>query len=65
MDHLSEKSLEQEREYLLQVQEIVGQEIEDRLRNLNDLKQEIVDYRKFLVEEIPQKQYHSMKVYRD
>ncbi len=60
MDHLSEKSLEQEREYLLQVQEIVGQEIEDRLRNLNDLKQEIVDYRKFLVEEIPQKQYHSM-----
>ena len=45
---------------LLQVQEIIGHEIEERLRNLSDLKQEIVDYRKFLIEEIPQKQYHSL-----
>ena len=55
-----ERNLDQEKEYLSQVQEIIGQEIESRLRTLSDLKQEIVDYRKFLVEEIPHKQYHVM-----
>ena len=55
-----EKTLDQEKDYLREVQEIIGQEIENRLHTLSDLKQEIVDYRKFLVEEIPQKQYHML-----
>lgn len=55
-----DKNLEQEREFLKQIQEHIGHEIENRLRSLSDLKQEIVDYRKFLFEEIPQKQHHMM-----
>ena len=60
MENNHDTTLQQEQERLLQIQEIIGREIEDRLHNLSDLKQEIVDYRKFLIEEIPQKQYHSM-----
>lgn len=55
-----EKDLEGEREFLLQIQEHIGHEIENRLRSLGDLKQEIVDYRKYLFEEIPQKQHHLL-----
>ncbi len=60
MENNHDTTLQQEQERLLQIQEIIGHEIEERLRNLSDLKQEIVDYRKFLIEEIPQKQYHSL-----
>ena len=60
MDKNIDKTLEEESLFLKEIQEQIGAEIEGKLRELSDLKQEIVDYRKFLFEEIPQKQHFMM-----
>ncbi len=60
MDKNIDKTLEEESLFLKEIQEQIGAEIEGKLRELSDLKQEIVDYRKFLFEEIRQKQHFMM-----
>ena len=62
MDKNIDKTLEEESLFLKEIQEQIGAEIEGKLRELSDLKQEIVDYRKFLFEEIPQKQHFMMEL---
>lgn len=54
------QTLQEEAQVLKEVQEIIQAQMEERMKDLGTLKQEIVDYRKFLFEEIPQKKQYLM-----
>lgn len=54
------QTLEEEKGFLEKVQSLIQQQMEERLKDLGTLKQEIVDNRKFLFEEIPQKKHYLM-----
>lgn len=54
------QTLQEEACFLQEVQQIIQQQMEDRLKDLGTQKQEIVDYRKFLFEEIPQKKQYLL-----
>lgn len=57
-----EKDLQSERHHLAQIQELIQTEMDQRLVELGLMKQEIVDYRKYLTEEVTRKQYHMMNI---
>lgn len=57
-----EKGMTVEKEHLAETQRLIQQEMEKLFKELGLMKQEIVDYRKFLTEEIPQDEYHMMNV---
>ena len=59
---VQEKGMETEKQHLAVTQQLIQQEMNRLLRELGLMKQEIVDYRKYLTEEVPQKQYHMMNV---
>ena len=54
------QTLQEEAQVLQEVQEIIQAQMEERMKDLGTLKQEIVDYRKFLFEEIPQKKQYLL-----
>ncbi len=60
MENSTNKSLHEEEQFLKGVQGDISQQIEEKLKELGALKQEIVDYRKFLFEEIPQNKQYLM-----
>lgn len=60
MDTRSNANLQEEEKFLKEVQEDIRQQVEEKLKDLGSLKQEIVDYRKFLYEEIPQNKHYLM-----
>ena len=53
-------TLQEEEQFLRDVQAIIQEQMEERLKDLGAMKQEIVDYRKFLFEEIPQKKQYLL-----
>lgn len=53
------QTLEEEKAFLQEVQAMIQKQMEERLKDLGTLKQEIVDYRKFLFEEIPRKKQYQ------
>ena len=59
---VQEKGMETEKQHLALTQQQIQQEMDRLLRELGLMKQEIVDYRKYLTEEVPQKQYHMMNI---
>ena len=59
---VQEKGMETEKQHLAVTQQLIQQEMDRLLRELGLMKQEIVDYRKYLTEEVPQKQYHMMNI---
>ena len=60
MEMRNNTNLQEEEQFLKEVQEDIRQQIEEKLKDLGSLKQEIVDYRKFLFEEIPQNKHYLM-----
>ena len=60
MDTRNSTEFQEEERFLAEVQEDIQRQIEEKLKNLGALKQEIVDYRKFLFEEIPQNKHYLM-----
>ena len=54
------QTLQEEAQVLQEVQQIIQEQMEERMKDLGTLKQEIVDYRKFLFEEIPQKKQYLL-----
>lgn len=57
-----EIELQSEKQHLAQIQSLIQKEMDQRLTELGLMKQEIVDFRKYLTEEVPQKQYHMMNI---
>lgn len=60
MDTELKQTLQEEAKVLQEVQAIIQAQMEERMKDLGALKQEIVDYRKFLFEEIPQKKQYLL-----
>ena len=50
-----EIELQSEKQHLAQIQSLIQKEMDQRLTELGLMKQEIVDFRKYLTEEVPQK----------
>ena len=46
------QTLQEEAQVLQEVQQIIQEQMEERMKDLGTLKQEIVDYRKYLCEDI-------------
>ncbi|MBQ4187219.1 MAG: hypothetical protein II642_04985, partial [Firmicutes bacterium] len=53
-------SIEEEKQTLTEVQDVIQKQMTDRLKDLGMMRQEIIDNRKFNFEEIPPKQQFMM-----
>ena len=60
MEMQLKQTVEEEAEFLQEIQTMIQQQMDDRMKDLGTLKQELVDYRKYLFDEIPRKRKHLM-----